>query len=504
MKVFTSEQIRRWDEYSIANEPISSYQLMQRAALAFSTFFEKKFLLKNKKIHIFCGSGNNGGDGLCIANLLSKKHENVFVYLFESHSKSADNQQAMQDLQVNAATVFTINESVDWQGEINQIDKNDLVIDAILGSGLNRPIEGFLENLIFAINQKNATTVSVDVPSGLFCDEKTSHQTINADYTFTFQSPKLAFFFPENQDKVGEWSVLNIGLHQDFFRDEKTENYYITSEIIKQIYTPRKKFDHKGTFGASLILAGSYGKMGAAVLATRACLRTGAGLLTTYIPKIGYDIMQISVPEAMVLTDQNVWNIADVPNLKPYRAIGAGMGIGTSKETVLAFEKLIDFYKQPMVLDADALNILSFRQDLLVNLPKNTILTPHVKEFERMFGECQNDWERSEKASAKAVELGVIIVLKGAHSCIAAPDGKRYFNTTGNPGMATGGSGDVLAGMLTSLIAQGYPPLEATIFGVYLHGLAGDLVAKSKSQEAMSAGDIVDFLGKAYKKIGKI
>ncbi len=503
MKVFTSEQIRRWDEYSIANEPISSYELMQRASLAFSTFFEKKILLENKKIHIFCGSGNNGGDGLCIANILSKKHENVFVYLFESHSKSPDNQQAIQDLTIDSAKIFSINQDNNWQEKIDTIDKNDFVIDALLGSGLNRPVEGFLENLIFSINQKRATVVSVDVPSGLFCDEKTSHESINADYTFTFQSPKLAFFFPENQDKVGEWSMLNIDLHQDFFKAEKTENYYISSDIIKQIYTPRKKFDHKGTFGASLILAGSYGKMGAAVLATRACLRTGAGLLTTYIPKIGYDIMQISVPEAMVLTDQNVWNISDVPNLKPYRAIGAGMGIGTSKETVIAFEKLIEFYKQPLVLDADALNILSFRQDLLANLPENTILTPHVKEFERMFGECQNDWERYEKAKAKAIELKVIIVLKGAHSCVAAPDGKCYFNTTGNPGMATGGSGDVLAGILTSLIAQGYPPLEATLFGVYLHGLAGDLAAKNKSQEAMTAGDIVDFLGKAYKKIQK-
>ena len=498
MKIFSTQQIQAWDSFTIENEPIRSYDLMQRASSAFSAAFEKRFSDKEKTIHIFCGAGNNGGDGLCIARFLYKNYKNINVYLLDYKENTSDFEKVLSDLDISTTNIVHIKEDDNFVSFFEKINKKDIVIDAILGSGLNRPVEGFLENIIYNINKTKATKVAVDIPSGLFADSRTIGESIFADYTFTFQSPKFSFFFPENQDRLGKWKILDIGLDKDFYNTQNTDRYYITHKIIQQIYTPRKKFDHKGTYGASLIIAGSYGKMGAAVLATRACLRSGAGLLTAYIPKIGYDIMQISVPEAIVLSDTNVWSITDIPPVKPYKAIGVGPGIGTSKEAVLAFEKLLELYRQPMVIDADALNILSFRSDLLQNVPKNSILTPHVKEFERLFGESENEFSRQELQKQKAVELGIFIVLKGAHSCIATPDGTCFFNTTGNPGMATGGSGDVLTGILTSLLSQGYPPREAAILGVYLHGLAGDLAAKKLSEEAMSAGDIVDFLGKGF------
>jgi ADP-dependent NAD(P)H-hydrate dehydratase / NAD(P)H-hydrate epimerase len=503
MKIFSTAQIQAWDAFTIENEPIAAYDLMQRASEAFVWAFEKKFAKTEKAIHIFCGSGNNGGDGLCIARYLFRKNRKVNVYLIDYKQNTNSFESALSDLDIPKNQIFTLKESEDYLAILDKIGKKDIIVDAILGAGLNRPLEGFLEKLIYEINKIAAVKVAVDIPSGLFADTRTTGETLQANYTFTFQSPKFAFFFPENQDRLGQWKVLDIGLSKAFFTAQKTDNYYITPKIISQIYTPRKKFDHKGTYGASLILAGSYGKMGAAVLATRACLRAGAGLLTAYIPKIGYDIMQISVPEAMVLSDNNVWNISDIPPTKPYKAIGVGPGMGTSKETVAALERLLENYRQPMIIDADALNILSFRSDLLEKVPKNSIFTPHVKEFERLFGESKNEFERHELQKQKAIELEIFIVLKGAHSCIATPEGTCFFNTTGNPGMATGGSGDVLTGILTSLLSQGYPSREAAILGVYLHGLAGDLAAKKNSEEAMAAGDIIDFLGKAFLKMNK-
>jgi ADP-dependent NAD(P)H-hydrate dehydratase / NAD(P)H-hydrate epimerase len=501
LKIFSALQIQEWDAFTIENEPIAPYSLMQRASGAFALAFEKLFSKKEKPIHIFCGSGNNGGDGLCVARYLFKKNKKINVYLLDYKKNTSIFEKVLSDLDLPTSQIFTIRENDDWLSILQKIDKKDIIIDAILGTGLNRPLEGFLEKIIYEINKLSALKVAVDIPSGLFADAQTIGEALKANYTFTFQAPKFAFFFPENQDRIGQWKVLDIGLSETFFTAQKTDNYYIAPEIISQIYTPRKKFDHKGTYGASLIVAGSYGKMGAAVLATQACLRSGAGLLTAYIPKIGYDIMQISVPEAMVLSDNNVWNISDIPPTKPYKAIGVGPGIGTSKETVAALERLLENYRQPMIIDADALNILSFRSDLLKNVPKNAILTPHVKEFERLFGESKNEFERHELQKQKAIELKIFIVLKGAHTCIATPEGTCFFNTTGNPGMATGGSGDVLTGILTSLLSQGYPSREAAILGVYLHGLAGDLAAKKNSEEAMAAGDIIDFLGKAFLKI---
>jgi ADP-dependent NAD(P)H-hydrate dehydratase / NAD(P)H-hydrate epimerase len=501
MKIFLKNQIKSWDDATISERYDDSYALMRHASLQFSIALEKLIKSKNTTLHIFCGKGNNGGDGLCVAQFFAEKNQNVKVYIIENQGFTKDFESAHEDLKPTNVEILQLHENTDLEEIFAEINKKDFIIDAIFGIGLSRELDDFTEKLILKINQSQAKVVSVDVPSGLLIDEHSTGEIVEATHTFTFQSLKFAYFFQENQRFLGKVKTLDIGLSKDFSTTQLVDNYLITKKIISQIYTPRQKFDHKGTFGASLIIAGSYGKMGAAVLATRACLRTGAGLLTAYIPKIGYDIMQLAVPEAMVLSDNNVWNISDIPLVKPFKAIGVGPGMSTSKESVTAFERLVATYFYPMVVDADALNICSFRKDLLEMLPKNSILTPHLKEFERLFGESQNDFERNELQRQKSKELGLIIVLKGAHSCISTPDGKCYFNSTGNPGMATGGSGDVLTGILTSLLAQGYPSREAAILGVYLHGLAGDLAAKKLSKEALSANDIVDFLGKAFLKI---
>lgn len=497
MKILNTEEIRNWDEYTIQNEPIASIDLMERAAGKCTEWLAEHFNISNR-FTIFCGKGNNGGDGLAIARMLSEKGSNVIVCILESgYIGTNDFQHNLKRLHQTPARF------VQSEKQFPSFTSNEIIIDALFGSGLNRPLEGVAARLVEHINQSGCEIISIDIPSGLSTDHSSkSHPAIKATHTLSFQCYKLAFLVAENADFLGEIHLLDIGLHSGYFQSLQCNYELIDREMVQSIKKPRSRFAHKGNFGHALLVAGSYGKMGAAVLAAKACLRSGAGLLSCHIPKRGYDILQISVPEAMLMTDFNSSFITKIEtDLLQFDAIGIGPGIGTASETKIFLQEIFENYRNPVVLDADALNIIAAQKDFLSLIPSGSILTPHPKEFERLFGESENDFERIELALKKAKELNVIIVLKGHHSFIATADGKGFFNSTGNAGMATAGSGDVLTGIITGLLAQGYNSIDAAILGVYLHGLAGDLAVEKSSMEAIIAGDIIEFIGQSFKSI---
>lgn len=499
MKILTAEQIRTWDQFTIEHEPIASIDLMERAATKCFEWLEEN----NWFIHsfaIFCGKGNNGGDGLAIARMLANKGCPVSVYILEfGHKGTEDFQANLARLhQYPAVTIQFIQD----ESNFHQLSGDTIVIDALFGSGLTRPLDGITSKLVEHINNSGCSVIAIDVPSGMAVDRSSKgHTIIKAAYTLSFQCYKQAFLAAENAEFMGEVIILDIGLSSDHLNKVETKLELIDDAIINSIYKPRNKFSHKGNFGHALMIAGSYGKMGAAILSAKACLRTGAGLLTCFIPKCGYEIFQTALPEAMVMTDTHSSIITKIDeDVSKYDSVGIGPGLGTSSETRTAIKELLSAYKKPIVIDADGLNGLSMEKNL-PSLPPGSILTPHPKEFDRLFGECKDDFERIDKAIASAKLLNCSIVLKGHHTFIATAGGKGYFNSTGNAGMATAGSGDVLTGMITALLAQGYSSEQAAILGVYFHGSAGDMAAKDLSQEAMIAGDIIDHIAYAFKQL---
>ena len=499
MKILNADEIRLWDQFTIEHEPIASINLMERAAAACVEWIKEKGIL-SFPFTIFCGKGNNGGDGLAIARMLMESHCNVQVYILEfGHKGTGDFQINLERLHQSRADI----RFVQSEENFHEFKADEIIIDSLFGSGLNRPLEGVTAKLVNHINHSGRKIISIDIPSGLSADQSSKGNIIiKANDTLSFQCYKPAFLVTENNLYTGNVHILDIGLHPDFYNSVITQNELTDDAIIRSIYKPRNNFAHKGNFGHALLVAGSYGKMGAAVLCGKACLKSGAGLLTLHIPKSGYDILQTSLPEAMVMTDFNssfTTKIED--NLLKYDAIGIGPGIGTASETKTVLHELFRSYKKPVIIDADALNIISAQTDLLKLIPPGSILTPHPKEFERLFGPSENDFARIKLASKKAKELDCIIILKGHHSFIASPDGKGFFNNTGNSGMATAGSGDVLTGILTSLVAQGYSSVNAAILGVYIHGLAGDYAAEKESKEAMISGDIIDNLSNAFSEL---
>lgn len=491
--ILSAEQIRAWDQYTIQHEPISSVDLMERAAqkcvdwLTARQWSEMRFL-------IFCGKGNNGGDGLAIARMLITEGYDVSIYILEfGKLGSGDFQTNLERLHYlpNIDLHF-----VQASHTFPYIGANNIVIDALFGFGLSKALEGLSTELVRHINQSKAAVVSIDLPSGLFSDQSSKENVvIEADHTLTFQCFKLGLLVQENAPFIGEVQVLDIGLKTEFLRSVPAAPRLLDEKQIRTIYKPRERFAHKGTYGHALVVGGSYGKMGAVVLAAKACLRCGAGLTTALIPQCGNVIMQSSAPEAMAIIDEEEKYLSNLPDdVERFSAIGIGPGMGTAIETQKLLSFVIRRYTRPLVVDADGLNCLSLNKEWLEQLPSDSILTPHPKEFDRLFGEHRNDFERIEKAKYEAKRLNVIIVLKGHHTLIAMPDGHCYFNSTGNAGIAKGGSGDVLTGMLTSLLAQAYSPRDAALLGVYMHGWAGDIAARKHSQEAMLPSDLIECL----------
>ncbi len=501
MKLFRTSEVHRIDAYTIEHEPIADIDLMERAAGSLFEWVTAHFD-RRTKVMVFTGPGNNGGDSLALARMLAGagyQVEDWFLRFTDKISPSC--RTNLERLQQQGRVPVHFVEVVD---ALPGIDEDVLVVDGIFGSGLSRPLRGLPEAVVARINASGARVVAIDVPTGLFGEDNRDNdpqKILRARWTLTFQFPKLAFFFPENEAYVGEWVVLDIGLHPDIIAATPTPYHYTTCEDVSALLRRRSRFSHKGTFGHALLISGMYGRMGAAVLAARGALRSGAGLLTVHIPRLGNDILQTAVPEAMISHDESDILFGGVPDLALFSAVGAGPALGTRNNTQKALHELLRTAQVPLVLDADALNILALHKEWYAELPPGTILTPHPREFERLAGPSDTGYERVHRAMDFAREHRVVVVLKGAYTAVAAPTGDVHFNMTGNPGMATGGSGDVLTGIILGLLAQRYDPLDAARIGVYLHGLAGDLARKEQGEEALIAGDIVEHLGKAFLEV---
>jgi NAD(P)H-hydrate epimerase len=504
MKLFSCKQTKEIDKYTVMNEPVTSLELMERASVQLFKWCIDHFD-RTLRIMIFTGPGNNGGDGLALGRMLAEHGYRTEVYHVCFTAKNTEEWEVNRRRYENStnASFFLINSPEDFP----VVTSGDVIVDAIFGSGLSRPAEGMPAEVIKLINRTvKKTVMAVDIPSGLFGeDNRTNNKEtiIKADHTLTLQFPKLSFFFPENHSYTGKWHILPIGLHPDAINKTSTPFTLLEYSDILYRLKSRSKFDHKGIYGHGLLIAGSHGKIGAAVLSAKAALRTGIGLLTCHVPGCGYQILQICVNEAMVRADKSDNFITDLSSADSFTAYGLGPGIGTVKETQEAFHSFLIKNGKPLVVDADALNILSYRKEWLSLLTPGTVITPHPGEFERIAGETSDGYSRLIKQIEFSERFNCYVVLKGAFTSVATPAGKVFFNSTGNPGMATAGSGDVLTGIILSLLAQGYTPEDSSVCGVFLHGLAGDLAAEVNGYEAVIASDIIDMIGKAYTLLRK-
>lgn len=501
MKIFTSAQIRELDKYTIEHEPITSINLMERAAAVLTKSITALWG-RDTRVVVFAGPGNNGGDALAVARMLIDSNYDVQVFLFNTSGHLSDDCKKNRDRLKNMRNLKHFVE-VTQEFDPPVLGKGMLVVDGIFGSGLNKPLTGGFASLVKYINASEAQVVSIDIPSGMMSEDNTYNvraNIIRANVTLTLGSKKLCMMMPDNQPLLGDTYVLDINLSAEFI--EKTESQYsiVEAENIRAMMKPRSPFAHKGDMGHALLVAGSYGMAGAAVLASKACLRSGVGKLTIHTPKRNYDIMQISVPEAIMQMDKEETIFSQPADTSGYEAIGIGPGLGQNENTAIAVIAQIRSNKTPMVIDADALNILASHRAWMQQLPEGLILTPHPKELDRIIGSSSgDDFERLTRARELAQQLRAYVLLKGHFSALCMPNGHIVFNSTGNAGMATAGSGDVLTGIITGLLARGYSRGDAAVMGMYLHGLAGDLAAEALGYESMTASDIIKYLPKAFQ-----
>lgn len=499
MKLFSKEQIYEGDKLTTERQKIASTDLMERAGTQIFNWMHMRMQGAQVPIHVFCGIGNNGGDGLVLARHLITHGYNVITYIVNCSDKRS------KDFLINYDRIKNVTkkwpEMLACKTDFNDIviGVDDIIVDAVFGIGLNRPPNEWVQQLFQKFKASKAFTLAIDVPSGLYTDRvvEDENAVVHANYTLSFQSPKLVFFLPETAKYTVQWEVLDIGIDRDYLKETETEAELISKHEVLPLYKSRDKFAHKGDFGHVLILGGSYGKIGAVNLASRAALSSGAGLVTAYTPKCGYHSLQASIPEVMVITDENETHISNIKLNKEPTVIGVGVGLGTATETATTFETFLKQNKTPLVIDADGLNLLSENKGLLKLLPEETILTPHPKELERLVGKWSDDFEKLKKVKAFSKKYKLIVLIKGAHSITVFKD-KYYINTTGNPGMATAGSGDVLTGIISGLVAQTYEPLSATIFGVYLHGKAADIALEDYGYQSLIASHMIEAIGDAY------
>lgn len=504
MKILSSNQIRAIDAHTIDAVPISSVDLMERAALSVVSKIVDRWSTSTP-VKIFAGPGNNGGDALAVARLLGERGYDVWACLFNTSGKLSSDCNINKDRLQNVKNVTF--EVIETQFTPPQLSKGDLVIDGLFGTGINKPLNGGFASVVKYINSSQATVVSIDVPSGLMTEDNTNNvmnHIIRADYTFTFQYPKLAFFFPENEIFVGKWERLDIGLIDP--EDAETQTPYHLTDIndFKPLLKTRSKYAHKGLMGHAALVAGKKYMAGAAILSARACMRGGVGKLTIRTQEANVLPLQIAIPEAVLDVEGNTSYFSQTFDTSDFDALAIGPGIGTDTETAQAFIEQLSLTKLPLVLDADAINILGSHRGWINQLPRHTILTPHKKELFKLISTTRNSYEELERTRELAVRQQIFIVIKGANSAVCTPDGSVYFNCTGNPGMATAGSGDVLTGIILSLLAQDYKSDVAVRLGVCLHGLAGDLAVKDKGYEGLIASDIIEYLPKAFMELRTI
>lgn len=497
VNVYSVAEVRAADQYTIEHEPISSVDLMERAAMQAFKWIEEHYLqsAKQREFVVFCGPGNNGGDGLVLARLLLEVKQSVKVYEVALGDRSPD-------YQVNRERYQGEKESLNQEAHAFKLSEHAIVLDCIFGTGLSKKVAGFTAEVIKEINQAAAEVIAIDIPSGLFAEDNSdneAHLIVKAKHTLTFQFPKLAFLFPQNALFVGNWHLIPIGIAEAYIQQNPTKHLLSTQLGVARLLKQPNNFAHKGNNGRALLMAGSKGKMGAAVIAAKACLRSGVGLLSVQVPAAAHSILQTAVPEAMVELDECSTQLSELKRKVKLDAIGIGPGIGQAEATQNLLKLLIQESTVPMVFDADALNILAENPTYLAFLKAGNILTPHPGEFKRLVGEWKSDFERLQLLKEFAQRHKQIVVLKGRYTSIAIPDGSVYFNSTGNPGMATGGSGDALTGILCSLLAQGYSAKNAAILGVYVHGLAADLAAEKLGTIGMLPSDLIEALPYAFR-----
>ena len=501
MKIFTSQQIHELDEYTIEHEPIKSIDLMERAARALTLAISERWT-RQVPVVVFAGPGNNGGDALAVARMLSEQGYDVKTYLFNiSGHLSADCAENKRRLTEKKNRQLT---EVTSEFDPPQLEAGMLVVDGLFGSGLNKPLAGGFASLVKYINASQAEVVSIDVPSGLMTEDNSYNvraNIIRATLTLTLQQRKLSFLFGENQQFIGQLRVLDIRLSKEGINKTDAQYTMLEENEVRGMLKPRSPFAHKGTMGQAFIIAGSYGMAGAAVLATKACLRAGAGKVTVHTPKRNVSILQNCVPEAVLQIDREETTFTEAVSTEQFQAMAIGPGLGTTDQTAVALIAQLRRTTCPIVADADALNILANRRAWLQQLPKGIILTPHPKELERLEGQCIDSYERLTKARNLAEHLEGYVLLKGHYSALCLPDGRVVFNPTGNAGMATAGSGDVLTGIICGLLARGYSQQEACSIGMYLHGLAGDLAAQELGEESLIASDLIRYLPKAFLRL---
>ncbi len=503
MIILSAKQLYEADNYTVKKQAITSTDLMERAGEQVYNWLAPQLGNPETPIIIFSGTGNNGGDGLVVARLFKEEGFNVSVYIVNYTDKRSKDFLINYERYKNTTHQWPI--IIKSEEDFPEIDPEAVIIDAIFGIGLNRAPQDWVKKLIQYLNQTPAYKLAIDIPSGLYADKPVEdfEAVLLANFTLTFTTPKLSFFLPQTGVLVPFYAVLDIGLDIDFIRNQKPAAILFSRLQAKEMMLRRSKFSHKGMFGHAVIIGGSYGKMGAVVLASRAVLKSGAGLITSYIPECGYTILQTAFPEAMIFVDDDSEKYLTEINLDFIPdAIGIGVGMGTDKKTVGAVKKFLSTNKSPLVIDADALNILANNKSILKLLPEDTILTPHPGELERLIGNWKNDYDKIEKTIELAKKYKLIVVIKGAFSMVVTPD-MTFINTSGNPGMATAGSGDVLTGIITGLLAKGHHPLEATLLGVYLHGSAGDIAAVDLGYESLTASDISEYIFEGYTYIVK-
>ncbi|WP_184550736.1 NAD(P)H-hydrate dehydratase [Mucilaginibacter sp. FT3.2] len=488
LPLLISEQIRQADAFTIANEPISSIDLMERASKAFVGWFINHFPDKSKSISFYCGTGNNGGDGLAIARLLKDhqyKNINVKIARF-SQKESEDFTANFYRLQKTGIDITEIN-----KGDTLPIEESAIIIDALLGSGLNKPLTGNYERLVKHINDLDRTVVSVDVPTGFFSDGEILPDAtgIKADLVITFQQPKINFLLPESARYINCWEAVSIGVNEKFVQSLNSPYQLTEEKDIRGMLKPRHRFSNKGTYGHALIIAGQAKTMGAALLSASAAAHAGAGLTTACVPESGLTALNSYLPEIMAI----IRNESESPEIEwdKFNAIAIGPGLGKGSDAIKLLSAVIKNHKKVLVVDADALNLLGEDKKLLKRLPAGSILTPHMKEFDRLFGDHKSWWQRLQTGLIKAKELNIYIVLKNDYTITITPDGKCYFNSTGNAAMASAGMGDVLTGVIVALLAQNYSPLDACIIGAYIHGKAGDELALPNRLNVVLPGKLV-------------
>jgi hydroxyethylthiazole kinase-like uncharacterized protein yjeF len=498
LPLLTAPQIREADAYTIAHEPIASIDLMERAAKAFVGWFINHFPDKNQTIAIYCGTGNNGGDGLAIARML-KDHNYQFVDVKIARFSNKSSDDFNTNLQRLIPSAIPIKEIK--QDEDLPVENSNIIIAALLGTGLNKPLSGDFERLVNYLNSLQKIIVGVDVPAGLFSEGEVdpSATVLKTDLVITFQQPKISFLLPESSPYIKCWEAVNIGISERFIRSLNSPYQLVEEKDIRAKLKPRQRFTNKGTYGHALMIAGQPETMGAALLCSSACAHTGAGLTTACIPHSGLIALNSYLPEIMAIVR---WE-SEQPEIEwaKFNTVAIGPGLGKDENALALFTNLLKNYDQPVVIDADAINLLAVRQELWEYIPEGSILTPHVKEFDRLFGDHKNWWQRLQTGKQKAREHKVYIVLKNDYTITITPHEKVFFNSTGNAAMASGGMGDVLTGVLASLLAQKYSPEEACIIGNYIHGKAGDELALPNRMNVVLPGRLITQLPVTMAKL---